>query len=166
MVKKIEPETEKTDFKPSEVDYKIVNILMQNGRATLKDISEKVGLSIDAIKDHIVKMKNAGAIEKFTVHLDPDFFGLPLSSQVYVKLKNVSEDALDKFLKYLKKDPQIITLISVLGSFDMFIVMMAKSPVELEKKKNKIREDFKELIANWDETIVSKIHKLEEYEFK
>ena len=157
--------SEKIEFKPSELDKKIINLLMNNGRATLKDISKEVGLSIDAVKDHIEKMRKAGALEKFTVHVNPWMFGMGLSSQVYVKFKNVSEKSLKTFIGYLKNDPDIITLISVLGDFDLFMVIIASSPLELEKKKNKIREEFKEIIDNWDEIIVSQIHKLEEYRF-
>ena len=165
MDRKVDTKGEKAAYLPSEVDYKIVNLLMKDSRITLKDVSKEVGLSIDAVKDHIEKMRKAGAIGKFTIHINPEFFGLPLSSQVYVKFKNVSGKLLKEFIDYLKNDPQIITLISILGDFDLFMVIMAKSPVELEKKKNKIREEFKEIIDNWDETIVSQIHKLEEYRF-
>jgi DNA-binding Lrp family transcriptional regulator len=165
MTGKLDVKGEKSAYSPAEIDYKIVNLLMKDSRMTLKDISKEVGLSIDAVKDHIEKMKKAGAIDKFTIHINPEVFGLPLSSQVYIKFKNISEKMLKEFVEYLKADQQIITLISILGSFDLFVVIMAKSPAELEKKKNKIREEFKEIIDNWDEIIASKIYKLEEYRF-
>ena len=156
---------DKIAYNPPEVDYKIVNLLMQDSRMTLKGIAKQTDLSIDAVKDHIEKMKRVGVIDRFTIHINPELLGLPLSSQVYVKLKNINEKSLKIFMDYLKEDPQVITLISILGSFDLFMVIVAKSPVELEKKKNKIREEFKELIDNWDETVVSQIYKLEEYRF-
>lgn len=165
MAGKYSVKGEKIAYTPLEVDYKIINLLMRDSRMTLKGISSLTDLSIDAVKDHIEKMRRAKIIDRFTIHVNPELLGLPLSSQVYVKFKNVNEKSLKSFLDYLKSDPQIITLISILGSFDLFMVVAAKSPVELEKKKNKIREEFKELIDNWDETVVSQIYKLEEYKF-
>ena len=165
MAGKNSAKAEKIAYTPLAVDYKIMNLLMQDSRMTLKSISKLSDLSIDAVKDHIEKMKKVGIIDRFTIHINPELLGLPLSSQVYVKFKNVNEKSLKSFMEYLKSDPQIITLISILGSFDLFMVIVAKSPVELEKKKNKIREEFKELIDNWEETVVSQIYKLEEYRF-
>ena len=165
MAGKNSAKAEKIAYAPLAVDYKIMNLLMQDSRMTLKSISKLSDLSIDAVKDHIEKMKKVGIIDRFTIHVNPELLGLPLSSQVYVKFKNINEKSLKSFMDYLKNDPQIITLISILGSFDLFMVIIAKSPVELEKKKNKIREEFKELIDNWEETVVSQIYKLEEYRF-
>jgi Lrp/AsnC family leucine-responsive transcriptional regulator len=165
MAGKNSAKAEKIAYAPLAVDYKIMNLLMQDSRMTLKSISKLSDLSIDAVKDHIEKMKKVGIIDRFTIHVNPELLGLPLSSQVYVKFKNINEKSLKSFMDYLKNDPQIITLISILGSFDLFMVIVAKSPVELEKKKNKIREEFKELIDNWEETVVSQIYKLEEYRF-
>jgi Lrp/AsnC family leucine-responsive transcriptional regulator len=165
MAGKNSAKAEKIAYAPLAVDYKIINLLMQDSRMTLKSISKQSDLSIDAVKDHIEKMKKVGIIDRFTIHVDPELLGLPLSSQVYVKFKNVNEKSLKSLMDYLKNDPQIITLISILGSFDLFMVIVAKSPLELEKKKNKIREEFKELIDNWEETVVSQIYKLEEYRF-
>ena len=165
MVKKRKQKHEKIAFKPKEVDKKIVNILMNNGRATLKSISKKVGLSIDAVKDHIDKMKNLGIIKRFTIVVNTTPFDQPVSTHVYIKFKNVSEKSINEFLSYLKKHPKIPTVISVLGTYDIFIVLMGRDVMDLEEQKIRLKQKFKDLIDNWEEAVTSKVHKLEHYKF-
>src|SRR3989344_4992151 len=120
---KIEPLDEKLSFSfnPDEKDKKLVNLLNKDGRLTLKELAQQVGLSIDGVKGRIDKMKAAGAI-KFTVLPTAKFFGFPVNSQVYVKLQNLTEENRKKFIAYLKAHDKIILVISVIGDYDAYFV--------------------------------------------
>ena len=58
------------------LDYKILNILKENGRETASDISKAIHLSVSAVLDRIKKMEESGIIKGYTVravsytHLD------------------------------------------------------------------------------------------------
>ena len=43
------------------LDYRILNILKENGRETASDISKAIHLSVSAVLDRIKKMEEAGS---------------------------------------------------------------------------------------------------------
>jgi len=151
-------------FEPDEKDRQLVNLLNANGRLTLKELAQKVGLSIDGVKGRIDRMKTAGAI-KFTVIPVAKFFGYPVNSQVYVKLQNVTEENRKKFIAYLKAHDKIILVMSVLGDYDVYFVPFGRNAQDLNNIKLEIKEKFSGIIADWREAIAAEIHKYEEYKF-
>ena len=48
------------------LDYKILNILKENGRETASDISKAIHLSVSAVLDRIKKMEESGIIKGYT----------------------------------------------------------------------------------------------------
>lgn len=161
---KSEKSAQKT-VKLDDKDKKIVCILNANSRTSLTDISRQVGLSIDGVKDRIDKMKEAKVIQRFCVIPDPKFFGFPLTSHVYVKFQNITEESLRGFENYLKNHSRVFILMSMVGDYDMYFVILAKDAIDLNSMKNDIRMKFKDLIADWKEVVVAEILKYEEYRF-
>lgn len=157
-------DTEK-DTKIDEKDRKILEILSKNSRTTLKEIGKKVGLSIDSTKARIDKMKASGIITGFTIQVDIEKLGLPLGAHIYIKLKNITDENLDEFITYLKNYDRVIDLMSVLGDYDIFTVILAKDTVELNQIKTKIRKRFTDIIESWNEVLVTEVHKFEQYSY-
>jgi hypothetical protein len=65
----------------------------------------------------------------------------------------------------MKKNPRVIDLMSVLGDYDLYIVLIAKDTLELDRMKREIKEKFADLIGDWKEVLVTEVYKLEEYRF-
>jgi DNA-binding Lrp family transcriptional regulator len=159
MPKKIPIKTSQLDEKNRE----IINILAQNGRERLVSIAKKIGMSVDATRSRIAQLEKDGIIKKFTIELDIEKVGMPFESQVYIKLNNISRQRLNELVEHLKADARITTVLGVLGSFDIFIVITGRNTDELTSVRNKVREAFKDIIADWNEVLVTQFYKLEEY---
>ncbi len=54
---------------------------------------------------------------------------------------------------------------SMLGDYDIYLVIIAKDTEELDGIKMEIRQKFGSIIDEWKEVLVTKIYKLEEYRF-
>lgn len=158
---KISQKTAKIDEK----DKKIFNLLNQNSRMTLKEIAKQVGMSIDGVKGRLDKMLESGAIMRLCAIPNPAAFGLPVDAQVYVKLKDITDEKLRQFLTYLKNHDRIIIVFSVIGNYDLFFVILSKSAAELATLKNEIRKKFSDIIADWNETLTAELSKYEVYKF-
>ena len=63
----------------------------------------------------------------------------------------------------MKKNSRVINLMSMLGDYDIYIVIVAKNTAEMDKMEMKQR--FSDIIADWKEVLVTEIYKLEEYRF-
>ena len=145
-----------------EKDKKILHVLQENGREHLNKIAKKVGLSIDSTHKRIKIMIEKGIFVP-TILIDPRVIGFHLIADVKIKLKNVSQKALDDFISHLKKHPRCIELLSIMGDYDFTLVLIAKDWDELEKLSTEIRQKYKDLIDEWKSNLVLKTHKFEEY---
>jgi len=145
-----------------EKDKKILMVLQKDGRAQFKEISKKVNLSIDSIHKRIKEMQRKGVFLS-TILIDPRVVGYPLIADIKIKLKNVSEEEREKFIKYLQGHERCTELLAVMGDFDFTCVLIAKDSNEQESLSTQIRQRFKELILEWKGILVLKTYKFEEY---
>ncbi|NQU31656.1 MAG: Lrp/AsnC family transcriptional regulator [Bacteroidetes bacterium] len=148
-----------------EKDKKILMMLQENGRAQLKEISKKVNIGIDSVHKRIKEMIKKN-IFKSTILIDPRAIGYPLVADIKIKLKNVSDEERNKFIKYLQNHKRCTELLSVMGDFDFTCVLIAKDSNEFEELSTQIRQEFKELILEWKGILVLKTYKFEEYDLE
>jgi len=59
---------------------KLLRILKENGRASFKEMGEKVGLSTSGAKRRIGELRKMGVIKGFTVDLDEERLGYPVTA--------------------------------------------------------------------------------------
>jgi DNA-binding Lrp family transcriptional regulator len=147
-----------------EIDRRILNILAENSRTKLTQMAKKVQLSIDSTKKRLEKLER-DVIKKYTIQINDTKIGLNLAIHIYVKLKNVTKERYNEFIDEMKKNPRVIDLMSMLGDYDIYIVILAKNTVELDKMKIEIKQKFSDIIDDWKEVLVTEIYKLEEYRF-
>lgn len=62
-----------------QMDQQIIDLLIENSRVSLIEISEKVGLSRVAVKNRIDALERNGVIEQYTVILNPEKVGRNVS---------------------------------------------------------------------------------------
>ncbi len=148
-----------------EKDIKILNMLSGNSREKLKAMARKIGLSIDATKSRVEKLKKNGVITKFTIQVDAAKTGTPLGVHSFIKFRKAESERIEEFVSYLTGHIRIIDAFSALGDYDFSIVFLAKDTIEADEIKTEIRQKFSDLIADWKDMIVAKIYKLEEYKF-
>lgn len=148
-----------------EIDRRILNILAQNSRSKLLHIAKQIGLSIDSTKKRIKKLEENKVITKYTIQVNDKKLGYPIAAHIYVKLKDITKEKVDEFIDYLQKEIRVIDLMSMLGDYDIYIVIIAKDTEALDEIKMEIRQKFSTIIDEWKEVLVTKIYKLEEYRF-
>jgi Lrp/AsnC family transcriptional regulator len=163
MEQKIQEKPKK--IRIDEKDKEIINILSENSRETLTRIARKVGLSIDSTKTRIDKLKEAGVILRFTIQVDTTYLDLPLGYHVHVKFKNIKKERIDEFINYLKNKKKVVDLFSVLGDYDVLLVVLAENTQDMNNFKTMVRDKFNDIIADWKEVLIIELHKFEEYKF-
>ena len=146
-------------------DRQLLGLLQKNSREQLKILAKQIGLSIDSTKKRIEKLKKNGIIAKFGAFIDPKAVGYDLVANVQIKLHNISEEELTKFISYLRAHKAVTTLITTLGDFDITCVLIAKNTQEMDFLFREIRHKFKNIIADWKSVINLQVYKFEEYSF-
>lgn len=82
-------------MKYDDVDQRLVEELIKDGRISYVELAEKVGLSRVAVKDRIQNLIDKGVIENFTVIINSEKFGKKVSAffEVDVEPKQLQEVA-------------------------------------------------------------------------
>ncbi len=68
-----------------DVDKRILELLSRDGRMSVKDLAQNVGLSSPSTSDRIRRLEERGVIRGFTVEVDPESIGFTLQAIIRVR---------------------------------------------------------------------------------
>ena len=102
------------------VDRKILALLQADGRMSLAELAEKVGLSPSPCLRR-VRMLEDGVISRYVAVLDQRAVGLPVSVFVSVKLEKQRQESLDRFAKAIERWPEVLECYLMTGPRDYWL---------------------------------------------
>lgn len=120
-----------------DLDYRILEHLLEDGRATFQVIGGAVGLSAPAVKRRVDRMRARGDISGFTVSIDPAALGW--DTEAYVELSyrgNVSPAQLSRDLSSI---PEVVGAWTITGDADALVHILASSIQEVERTVERMR---------------------------
>ena len=101
-------------------DRKILVLLQADGRMSLAELAEKVGLSPSPCLRR-VRMLEDGVISRYVAVLDQRAVGLPVSVFVSIKLEKQRQELLDRFAKAIERWPEVLECYLMTGSRDYWM---------------------------------------------
>lgn len=66
-------------------DRRILEALLGDGRMSLKELAEQVGLSSPSVSERLRRLEERGVIRRYTVEVDPRALGYPLQAVVRIR---------------------------------------------------------------------------------
>ncbi|MEM1628750.1 MAG: Lrp/AsnC family transcriptional regulator [Desulfurococcaceae archaeon] len=112
-----------------ELDLAILEILQENSRISLKEISMKTNKPISTIYERLKRLYTKRIIKKFTVIIDYNKLGYGLKALVLV---NVDGKYITDIEDYIAKHPNVLAVYDITGEFDVAILASFKSINELD----------------------------------
>jgi Lrp/AsnC family leucine-responsive transcriptional regulator len=103
------------------VDRKILDILQRNGRISITDLAQEVGLSATPCAERVRRMERAGVITGYHAHLAPRALGKSLLVFLEIKLSAKSDEVFEKIKKELLHMPDVLECHLVSGDFDYLV---------------------------------------------
>lgn len=100
------------------IDSKIVAMLQSDGRITLQELAEKVGLSPTPCARRLRILEDEGIIKGYTAIVDQSKIGLPVSAFASIKLERQREEYLDRFAQTISKWPEVVDCYLMTGQYD------------------------------------------------
>jgi Lrp/AsnC family transcriptional regulator, leucine-responsive regulatory protein len=120
------------------IDRAILRELVVDGRCTLTDLAERVGLSVSAVHQRVRRLEQRGAIRGYAATLDLDQLGLPLTA--LIRLTPIDPAAPDDYPSRLQHLAQIEACYSVAGDESYVLLVRVASPQGLEELLRQVRE--------------------------
>lgn len=104
-----------------EFDRKILSILRADGRITITDLAEAVGLSKTPCQQRLRRLQQNGVILGFRAIIDPAKLGLNHIAFAEVKLSDTRETALAEFNAAVRQIPEVEECHMIASSFDYLL---------------------------------------------
>ena len=118
-------------------DHKIIEILQEDGRISMKDLGKIVGLTSPAVSERVKRLEESGIIEGYKAIINPDALGRVIKAFIHISLPN---NMYKKFLDEARKDPRIVECHHITGDDCSVLKVIVKDMYELEEVIDSIKE--------------------------
>lgn len=102
-------------------DRKILAVLREDGRITVTDLAQRIGLSKTPCQQRLKRLLENRVILGFTAIVDPAKLGLDHVAFTEVKLSDTREKALEAFNAAVRRIPEIEECHMIASSFDYLL---------------------------------------------
>ena len=108
-------------------DHAILAALGQDGRMSITNLAQKVGLSKSPTQARLRRLERDGFILGYRAMVDPIRLGMDHVAFIEVRLSDTRENALDAFNKAVAKIPEIEEAHLIAGNFDYLMKVRTRS---------------------------------------
>lgn len=117
-----------------EFDRKILEAMQQNGRLTIVQLSEQIGLSTTPCQRRLKRLEDEGYIKGYTAVIDPLKLNYQINVFVSVKLERQAEEFLERFEDRISKLPEVMeSYLMSGGGRDYMLRVVAKDLLSYER---------------------------------
>lgn len=105
-------------------DRKILAELQKDGRLSLTDLAERIGLSLSPCHRRVRALEEAGVISDYRATINPAAVGLHFSAVVFVTLRATDQASVQGFEDAVPHIPQIVQAQRLFGDPDFMLHIM------------------------------------------
>lgn len=141
------------------IDLRILDLLQHQGRLTMTELGDKVGLSTSPCSQRVKRLERLGVITGYHAKINPATAGRTLLVFVEITLTQKSEPIFKKVRDELEHMPEVLECHLVSGTFDYLVKarlsgmaeyrqllgsMLKKIPVPAQSNSYVVMEEIKE----------------------
>jgi DNA-binding Lrp family transcriptional regulator len=104
-----------------ETDKRILRLLQQDAHYKLKDIANKINLSLTPVHDRVKRLEKEGIIEKYVTLLNKKKMGKHLTVYCQVTLIKQNYDISEVFNQAIMNMPEVVECNFISGNFDYML---------------------------------------------
>jgi DNA-binding Lrp family transcriptional regulator len=101
------------------LDAKLINALLGDGRASLRSLAEELDVSVTTVSNHLRDLEDEGVIEGYTPRVNYDALGYDVTAILQLKVEG---SALPGITDSLRDQNQMVSVYEVTGDYDVIAV--------------------------------------------
>lgn len=98
------------------IDRRILSILESEGRISILDLAERVGLSPTPCGRRVRRLEDEGVIRGYGARIEPRALGLQIGAFISVRLGRVGPEGTAQFLRAIRALPEVVECHLVTGN--------------------------------------------------
>lgn len=115
------------------INRKILAELQSDGRLSITDLAEKVGLSLSPCHRRLRALEDSGIIKGYCAQLEPSRIGLNFSTIVFVTMKDGDKNTVAKFEETILDIPNITQAQRLFGDPDYLLHVVSSDLSTFQK---------------------------------
>lgn len=139
------------DNKLESFDYQLLEILVNDGRMSLVELSTQLNSTVSIVSTRMKQLEKKGIIIQYRIGIDLNKLGLELYKAI-IKLERYTKEDEIKMLEYFSNLPQIQYYIRNLGEIELELVVSSYQEYYLLLEK--IKETFPFVIRSVDSVLM------------
>ncbi|MFF9543852.1 Lrp/AsnC family transcriptional regulator [Streptomyces albidoflavus] len=124
-----------TEFSPDATDWRILEALQRDGRASFAELARAVSMSASAVTERVRRLEEAGIVRGYTAVVDPERLGYAILAFVRLRYPNSNYKP---FHDLVAATPQILEAHHVTGDDCFLLKVAARSMRHLEEVTGRI----------------------------
>ena len=108
-----------------DIDKRIVAALQAEGRLSIVDLADRVGLSATPCQRRVKRLEEEGVINRYAALVSPAVAGFDLQALVEVTLDDHSEKTVEAFEAAIRARPEVVACYAVTGDMDFLVHVFA-----------------------------------------
>lgn len=112
-----------------QIDMKLISLLQENARYSLKQLAEQVFLSSPAVSSRIERLEKEGYIRGYQAEVDPIKLGYHITAFINLEMPPKLKST---FYPFIEACPNVLECNCVTGTFSMLIKVAFPSTQELD----------------------------------
>ena len=101
------------------LDAKLVNALLDNGRASLRSLAEELDVSVTTVSNHLSDLEDEGVIDGYTPRVNYDSLDYDVTAVIQLKVEGT---ALPDITETLRQHRQMMSVYEVTGDYDVIAI--------------------------------------------
>ena len=120
------------------LDEKLVNALLADGRASLRSLAEELGVSVTTVSNHLKDLESSGVIQGYTPIVDYDAVGYDVTAVVQLKVEG---NAIGEVTDSLREAKQMVSVYEVTGDHDIVAIGKFRDTDDMNRQIKELLHD-------------------------
>jgi DNA-binding Lrp family transcriptional regulator len=120
------------------LDQKLVNALLGDGRASLRSLAEDLDVSVTTVSNHLSDLEEQGIIRGYTPNVDYDKLGYDVTAILQLKVEG---SELVEVTESLAEHKQMVSVYEVTGDHDIVAVGKFEDTVDMNDQIKTLLND-------------------------
>ena len=113
-------------MKLDKTDRRILDVLQKDGRISVTDLAERVGLSPTPCARRVKQLEAGGLIQGYAALVDPRKLGRSIQAIVQIKLEQHSDEIVERFRRTLIDRPEVLACYTMTGEIDFLLHIIVR----------------------------------------
>ena len=125
-----------------ETDILILRELQDDGHLTIKELSQRVHLSVSPVYERVRRLEREGFIKRYVAVLDPEKFDCGFLAFCYLKMKQHSHENAVQIMERVQNIPEIAECYNISGDFDFLLKIYVRNMKQYQEFVMRILGDI------------------------